>query len=85
MIEVRLYSRPECPLCEEVQRDLAELAAEFPHRVTDVNILNDPLLFERFRSLVPVVEMNGRALLYPPHDWLSLRNELAAARAEVAL
>lgn len=82
MLEVRLYSKPECPLCDAVQRDLADLATEFPHHITVLNILDEPDLFERFRYLIPVVEVNGRALLYPPHDWLSLRNELSAV-AEV--
>lgn len=84
MITVTLYTRPDCPLCDEVRHDLAGLAPEYPHTLVEQNILADATLFERFRYLIPVVEVNGGALSYPPHDWHSLRTLLAAAQTHPA-
>lgn len=75
-MQITLYTKPDCHLCDEVIADLASLQGEFALEVEERNILEDSTLFERFQYLIPVVEIAGERLLYPPHDWLSLRNAL---------
>ncbi len=75
-MKIVLYDKPECHLCDEVKDDLASLQREFALEVSERNILENASLFERFQYLIPVVEIEGERLLYPPHDWLSLRNAL---------
>lgn len=75
-MHITLYTKPDCHLCDEVKADLASLQDEFALELEERNILEDAALFERFQYLIPVVEIEGERLLYPPHDWLSLRNGL---------
>ncbi|MGL4651250.1 MAG: glutaredoxin family protein [Caldilineaceae bacterium] len=79
-LHVVVWSKPDCPLCDEVSADLAALATEFALTVETRNILDDAQAFARYRYLIPVVEVNGGSLHYPPHDWNSLRAATSAAR-----
>lgn len=81
-MRIVLYTKPECGLCDEVKADLASLGKEFMLEVDERNILGDADLVARFQYLIPVVEIEGERLLYPPHDWLSLRNAFATAESK---
>ncbi len=65
MISVTLYTKPGCDLCLEAQDELNALAAEYPHHVTEVDILEDPQLFERYKHIIPVVVVGQTRLVYP--------------------
>lgn len=80
-MQITLYTKPDCHLCDELKRDLADLQSEFGFSVQECNILEDADLQSRFQYLIPVLEIEGRTLLYPPHDWLTLRNALSSAKA----
>ena len=60
MVEVVLYSKPDCHLCEVVKSQLARLRPSFPFALREVNILDDPEDFERHKNDIPVVFMNGK-------------------------
>lgn len=77
-MELILYSKPDCHLCDELKRDLADLQDEFGFSLRERNILEDAALNEQFKYLIPVLQIGESQLLYPPHDWLTLRNALAA-------
>lgn len=79
-LRVVVWSKPACPLCDELLAELALLAAEFPHDVEMRNILDVAADFERFRYLIPVFEVEGGALHYPPHTPGSVRAALLEAR-----
>jgi glutaredoxin len=55
-LNVVLYTRDGCHLCEEAR----EVLSEFGISPTSVNIDADPNLRERFDTSVPVVEIDGR-------------------------
>ena len=55
-INVVLYTRDGCHLCEEAQ----EVLSEFGISPTIVDIDADPKLCERFDTCVPVVEIDGQ-------------------------
>ena len=54
-----LYTRRECPLCDEAQELLSTYRAWLP-AVVVVDIDHDPELWERFDTCVPVVEIDGK-------------------------
>lgn len=75
-----LYTKAGCHLCDQVQDDLTWLGRELPLRIDAHDIEADADLYERFRYLVPVVEIDG-VLHYPPHDLMQLRRALNDAQA----
>jgi glutaredoxin len=64
--QIMLYTRPGCHLCEDAAELLERLAARFPIEVTEVNILNDVDLFERYKHSIPVVAIAGGPTLQVP-------------------
>lgn len=59
-LHLELYSRPGCHLCEELRALCQRLAAEFPLRLTEVNIETDPTLAARYGEQIPVLFIDGR-------------------------
>jgi glutaredoxin len=59
-LEVTLYTRPGCHLCEEAKSLIQPLLAEFGARLREVNIDTDPELQERYNFDVPVIFLEGR-------------------------
>lgn len=79
MIEVTLYTRPDCHLCEEAANDLAALQEFVPHRLKVVNIDKDANLTERYGLEVPVIEV-GPYRLKAPFTRQELHMTLGAAQ-----
>ena len=65
LLNVTLYERPDCNLCDEVREQLQDLRAKFPHRLAEVNIENDPELQEKYSEQIPVVEIGPYKLRAP--------------------
>lgn len=79
MVEVVFYTRPDCGLCDEARALLSDLAARYPYRLTEVNILTDDALFRRYWDTIPVIRIADQALLQAPID--PDRLEAALSRA----
>lgn len=60
---VEVYSKPNCPLCEDawelLQSVRARLKPELRFELRKVDITQDPALFERHRYDIPVVFIDG--------------------------
>ena len=56
---VEIYSKPDCPLCDEAKEVLREVQARCPFTLREVNIESDPELFDRYRYDIPVVFVDG--------------------------
>ena len=54
-----LYSRPDCPLCDEA-RELLEHYRPYLPTLSEVNVDLDPHLAEQWGNWVPVLELDGR-------------------------
>jgi glutaredoxin len=81
MARVVLYSARGCHLCEQARAALDELVAELGFALEEVDITGDRELEERYRELLPVVEIDGRrafAYFVPPDQF---RRALAAAQS----
>lgn len=85
MIQLILYSKPDCHLCEQLKDDLAALSHEIPFTIRESNIEHDPPTFERFRYLIPVLELPDGTLFYPPHDMRRIRACLVAMSPDHAV
>jgi glutaredoxin len=74
---VTLYHAQGCHLCESAQRVLAEVRAEVPFELVEVDIGGDPALEDAYRERIPVVEVDGEeAFTYFVHPD-GLRRRLA--------
>ena len=78
-LDITLYTRKDCTLCDEAQADLAALQPEYPHTLTLVDIDNDPHLVELYGHKIPVLRV-GPFTLQAPFDERKLRMTLGAAQ-----
>ncbi|MCL4528342.1 MAG: DUF2085 domain-containing protein [Chloroflexi bacterium] len=78
LLNVTLYTRDDCGLCDEVKKHLNGLQKKFPHRLVEVNIDSDPTLKQSFALEIPVVEI-GPYKLKAPISKQSLEMTLGAA------
>jgi glutaredoxin len=56
---VTLYHAAGCHLCESAKRVLAQVRAEVPFELEEVDIGGDPDLERRYRERIPVVAIDG--------------------------
>ncbi|MCB0189737.1 MAG: glutaredoxin family protein [Caldilineaceae bacterium] len=78
-MRVTLYSKPDCHLCETVKADLLSMQEKIGFLLLERNIEEDPDDFLRFRYLIPVLDIEGGTLLYPPHTWHGVFQALVQA------
>jgi hypothetical protein len=73
---VRLFFAQDCHLCESAKRVLAQVRAEVPFELDEVDITGDPELEQRYRERLPVVLIDGEeAFTYFVHPG-ALRHKL---------
>ena len=63
MIEVSIYSRANCHLCDQALEVLEQIAVEIPFAITKILIDGDNELEDKYGEQVPVIFINGK-----PHD-----------------
>ena len=78
VIEISLFSRPGCHLCEDAKKAVAEAAAGFSVRLAVIDVESDPDLARRYGSQVPVLTINGRKAFKCGVDAQRLREKLVA-------
>ena len=59
MIEVRLYGKAGCCLCDEARAELEALRSRRSFVLREVDVSLDPLLHRRYGERIPVVEVAG--------------------------
>lgn len=65
MLNVTLFTRTGCKLCDEVKADLQDLQAQYPHRLAEVDIDADASLVAAYGQIIPVVEVGPYTLKAP--------------------
>jgi glutaredoxin len=60
MIEVVVYSKPGCCLCDEIKTKLETLQASHAFNLRVANILEDPEAHQKFKEEIPMVFINGK-------------------------
>lgn len=58
-IAVTLWGKPGCCLCERAEQILERLRSEYDLQIEKRDITTDLASFERFRNVVPVVEIEA--------------------------
>ncbi|PPG49963.1 thioredoxin family protein, partial [Rathayibacter sp. AY2B7] len=79
-VELTLVGKPGCHLCDDartvVEQVVADLGGEVSVAVSEVSILDDPELHERFVEEIPVVLIDGRVHTFWRVDPARLRRAL---------
>lgn len=78
-IEVTLYTRAGCHLCDEAKLQIAPLLREFRATLREVDIDSDPALREQYTSDVPVIFIGARKAAKHRVDLQQFRRQLAEA------
>ena len=79
-LDVTLYTRPGCHLCDEAKMQIAPLLAGCGARLREVNIDADPVLRGRYDWDVPVLFLGGRKVAKHRVDLKQFRRQLEEAR-----
>ena len=82
-LDVTLYSRPGCHLCEVMKAKAAPLIRRFGARLTEINIDSDPVLCQRYNIEVPVLLLGTRKVAKYNLDVEQFSRQLEAARKSV--
>ena len=77
---VTLYVTRDCHLCEEAERLLRRLGREMGFPLAVVDISSDAGLHDRYCLAVPVLAVDGEAVLSAPLDEARVREALAQRR-----
>ena len=59
-IQVKVYSKEDCCLCNEVKEVLKRVQKGLPFELIEVDIATDKKLLEQYESEIPVVFINDR-------------------------
>ncbi|MBI5166345.1 MAG: glutaredoxin family protein [candidate division NC10 bacterium] len=59
-IKADLYTKEDCCLCQEMKEVLERVKIDYPLELVEVDIQNDPGLFERYRDEIPVLFLEWR-------------------------
>jgi glutaredoxin len=80
-LDVTLYTRPGCHLCEEAKTQIAPLLKTAGARLREVNIDTDPVLRARHDFDVPVIFLGTRRVAKHRVDLRQFRRQLDEAGA----
>ena len=76
-LELQLYTKPDCPLCDEVKSELQTITSKLSFLVIDeIDISKNLGLFTKYKLLIPVLEMNGKQLFVHHFDSKKLMRKL---------
>jgi len=78
VVQVQLYAKPGCHLCEQAEADLARLQRRYPHSVQVLDITQDAKLMHEYGVRIPVLVVDGREYS-APLEVTEIERALAAA------
>jgi glutaredoxin len=76
---VTLYSKPDCPLCDEARQALGRVHGRVAFDLDELDITTDGELEARLRERIPVVALDGEELFDFHVDEEALERRLAEA------
>jgi glutaredoxin len=62
MATVTIYSKKECHLCDIAKKELEALRCDFELSIKEVDIEKDKIAFEKYKYLIPVIEVDGEII-----------------------
>ena len=61
-LTLKLYTKPDCPLCDDAKDALNAVAADSPIEIQEIDITSNLGLFTKYKDSIPVLEMNGKRM-----------------------
>ena len=83
-LRLTLYTRPGCPLCDEMKAELARARGGPAWVLEEVDIARDPELEARHGRSIPVLAIEGRPACKGRLSAAEFRAELARRAREIA-
>jgi glutaredoxin len=83
-LDVTLYSRPGCHLCEDAKATIKPMLSEFGATLREVNIDQDSEIAERYCWDIPVIFIGPHKAAKHRVDPTQFRRQLEEARAKAA-
>ena len=59
MINITIYSKKNCHLCDVAKEALMKIREEYPFSLIEVDIEKDKELFGKYKYLIPVIQIDG--------------------------
>jgi len=59
MVNITLYSKKDCHLCGIAREMLLKIQQEFPFSLAEIDIEKDKTIFDKYKYLIPVIEIDG--------------------------
>ncbi len=59
MTSITLYSKKECRLCDIAKETLLKVRQELPFSLNEIDIEKDRTAFEKYKYLIPVIDIDG--------------------------
>jgi glutaredoxin len=84
-LDLTIYSRPGCHLCDEAKAVMSPLIKEFGATVREVNIDQDEELAERYSWDIPVIYIGSHKAAKHRVDARQFRRQLEEAREKARL
>ena len=75
-LSIKFYTKPKCSLCDEVRILLNRLRKEYSLEVEELNILDDPDLYERYKYEIPVLSFPDLSQLQRKIDRKQVKEKL---------
>ena len=75
-IQLQLYTKPDCPLCDEAKAVLEKISHRFPIEVEEIDITANLGLFTKYKYLIPALEMDGKRICIHRIDTGRLKRKL---------
>lgn len=73
---ITLYTRANCPLCDEAKLMLQLVQEDFPFEYTEVDIESDDELHEKYMLMIPVIEKEGKVIIFGNIGYIELLEAL---------
>jgi glutaredoxin len=84
LADVTLYSKQDCPLCDEARVALERVRDRIAFDLDEVDITTEPELEARYRERIPVIAVDGAELFDYHVDERALEQRLAETQPKAA-
>ena len=64
MVNVIIYSKKDCHLCDIAKEQLLKIQGEIPFSWTEIDIEKNTATYEKYKFLIPVIEINGEVIFH---------------------
>ena len=75
-LKLKLFTKPDCPLCDEAKDALKTLSASPPIQIEEIDITSNLGLFTKYKNRIPVLEMDGKRMFEHRIDVRLLKRKL---------